>query len=171
MQLSSYNVANKDKRKHQFATISLCIPRTSKMYHKSTQSRNNPSETSPLKGWRTKNFRRLFTSRYVSFLRNCRSTCTSPFATRRKETLNVLWTEKKPSPRWEEMIFTTASWSRDAGSTFLSFLENMSVFPLFVSVRKGILGLDRCVELKFINRRIPGDTILYKEGENRSVGG
>lgn len=59
--------------------------------------------------------------------------------------------------------------SRDAGSTF--FVENMSVFPLFVSVRKGILGLDRCVELKFINRRIPGDTILYKEGENRSVGG
>lgn len=157
---------------HQFATISLCIPRTSKMYHKSTQSRNNPSETLLSKvGERRISviFSHLDTT--VSFLRNCRSTCTSPFATRRKETLNVLWTEKKPSPRWEEMVFTTASWSRDAGSTFLSFLENMSVFPLFVSVRKGILGLDRCVELKFINRRIPGDTILYKEGENRSVGG
>lgn len=61
---------------------------------------------------------------------------------------------------------------RDAGSTFL--VENMSVFLLFVSVKKGTLGLDQCVELKFINRRIPGDMILCrrgKKGENRSVGG
>lgn len=93
------------QKKTSICNNNPCIPRTWKMYHKSTQSRNSPLETLLSK------VGEFLSSFYISisFLRNCRSTCTSPFDTRRKETLNLLWTEKKASPRWEETVFTI-SW-------------------------------------------------------------